>query len=456
MNKKEKKQKSPSGKAAKFMAKREPVVVITAITLAFLVLFAIFALLCSSMLDSEKLSLENQVERTFNNIFWDLEEGAYQFDQLAQEDNKIISIGIYSSVGELQYAWGKVYNRIAVSSLVQDIIASGGDSKMVYDSKSGTMEYTRFLRRRVVLSSSNILSINPTIGINSPGIQFPSILYLAFDGSGYVKRVRLIKLVSFLLCAFFCAVYVFVIRLYLDNRGYREKMIKNESLVNIGSAARTLTHEIKNPLSAITLQLALMKRELVGDQLEDLMVIDHETKRLVALTNRVSDFLKNPVGKPEPIDIYLLIDSLLPLFSYSVTIPSTSLGQAIVMFDPDRARSVFENILKNAMESCEGRDPMVEAEITLDKKNIFHFFIRDRGDGIKELDMEKLFDPFYTTKIHGSGIGLAISRQFLQAQKGDIRIYPRDGGGTVVEVILPRYSLLSELVGISHPDRRGE
>ena len=284
-----KKQKAPFGRFAKFIASRESIVIIGAITFAFVVLFVFLGLLYSSMLDSEKLSLENQVERTFNNIFWDLEEGVYQFDQLANENSKIISIGVYSSVGELQFAWGEVFNRIAVSSLVQDIVASGTDSKMVYDKNNGTMEYTRFLRRRVLLSSSNILTINPTIGVNNSGIQFPSVLYLAFDGSAYVKRVRLIQFSSAVLFLFFTAVYIFVIRLYLDNRGFREKMNKNEALISIGSAARTLTHEIKNPLSAITIQLALMKRDLKGQQLEDLMVIDHETKRLVSLTNRVSD-----------------------------------------------------------------------------------------------------------------------------------------------------------------------
>ncbi len=451
MSKKEKKnkQKKPFGFFARFIAKRESVVVISGITLAFISLFILFGLLYISSVDSEKLSLENQVERAFNNIIWELEGGSYQFDQVIDDESRIISLGVYSSTGILQYSWGKIYNRIAVSSLIQEALASGDDSTINYNPETGIMEYTRFLRRQVVLANSNILTINPLVGINNSGIQFPSILYLAFDGSEYVQKIKLIQLSSIFVLVFFASLYVFILRLYLDNKGYRETMSKNEALINIGSAARTLTHEIKNPLSAITLQLALMKRTISGDSLEDLMVIDHETKRLVALTNRVSDFLKNPTGNPEPIDIVLLLESLFPLFSYPVKFVSKPHNQAIVMFDSERARSVFENIIKNAMESCTGRDPNVEIEITIDKKNIYHFFIRDRGDGIKDSDTKKLFDPFYTTKIHGSGIGLAISRQFLNAQKGDIKIYNRDGGGTVVEITLPRYSLLSEL-GISH------
>ena len=66
--------------------------------------------------------------------------------------------------------------------------------------------------------------------------------------------------------------------------------------------------------------------------------------------------------------------------------------------------------------------------------------MRDRGDGIEEGDLEKIFDPFYTTKIHGSGIGLAFCRQCVRAQKGNFMRYPREGGGTGAEVFLPEES----------------
>ena len=107
------------------------------------------------------------------------------------------------------------------------------------------------------------------------------------------------------------------------------------------------------------------------------------------------------------------------------------------LIDKDRARSVFENLLKNAVESCEG-DPEVEVVIKGGKRGLIHIFVMDRGDGIDSKDEKKIFDPFFTTKIHGSGIGLSISRQFVRARGGNVRLYSRDGGGTVAEVVLPR------------------
>ena len=111
-------------------------------------------------------------------------------------------------------------------------------------------------------------------------------------------------------------------------------------------------------------------------------------------------------------------------------------SRVTVSFDPDRARSVFENLIKNATESCEGRDPQVEIQIRVKHRNAV-VRIMDRGDGLPKEMKAKLFDPFFTTKIHGSGIGLSISKQFVEARGGSLKLYDRDGGGTVSEVSLP-------------------
>jgi len=94
--------------------------------------------------------------------------------------------------------------------------------------------------------------------------------------------------------------------------------------------------------------------------------------------------------------------------------------------------------LKNAVESCSGRDPEVEVVISSGKRGLIHIFVMDRGDGIRSEDEKKIFDPFFTTKINGSGIGLSISRQFVRARGGNVRLYAREGKGTVAGVVLPR------------------
>ena len=324
--------------------------------------------------------------------------------------------------------------------------------------KSNTMEYTRLLRVPLVISDVNYDGDSSRY-FPSSLIDYTTIMYIAFDASSYLTSIKVLMFCTVVILLGILFLYVFVIRTYLENRRYKAQMVKQENLVNLGQAARTLTHEIKNPLSAITIQIALLKRQLKDSEyLEEVELISKEVQRLIQLTNRVSDFLKNPEGQPEEIDVVEMINSLIPLFSYEIKVLPESQKSATILFDRDRLRSVLENLLKNAIESCEGRDPKVEVEITLDRRNVYHIFIRDRGDGIKKGDTEKLFDPFFTTKIHGSGIGLSISRQFLRARGGDIKLYPRPDGGSVAEVTISKFSLVQELVlnGPTIKKKKGE
>ena len=230
-------------------------------------------------------------------------------------------------------------------------------------------------------------------------------------------------------------ILLMILSIYNNNRKYRIQLQKNESLAKLGAAARTLTHEIKNPLSAMTIQSALMRKLLPEEFHPDLDVMDHEIARLTSLTNRVSEFLKNPSGEPVDIEIVTFIRDIARLFPQNINVEADA-GEIVVSFDADRARSVFENLMKNATESCEGRDPEVEVDIRKKHKAVT-VRVMDRGDGLPKETKEKLFDPFFTTKIHGSGIGLSISKQFVEARGGTLKIYDREGGGTVAEVNLP-------------------
>lgn len=420
---------------------REKYLICFALTFAFAILILLVVLLTSTIRESENLKLENSIEKSFNSILFDLLQGEASTNKILSDEN-ILGVAVYDSDGAVISSWGRVYTLFPLSRFSAEL--AGSAVAMEYNSRLEIMEYIRYIR---------LPSITPSVGYGSEsgvyslaGIDSASIMYIVFNGADYEREQRRLNTVmGFVIIGVIC-LYAFVLRMYLENRRYKEQMVKQENLVNLGQAARTLAHEIKNPLSAITIQIALLKRQLPDEYRDDLQLMEHETERLIQLTNRISDFLKNPQGQPEQIDLAQMINSLIPLFAFEIKIVPNSEKQAYILFDPERLRSVFENLLKNAVESCEGRDPEVEVEIVLGRKNVYHVFIRDRGDGIKKGDVEKLFDPFYTTKIHGSGIGLSISRQFLASRGGDIKLYPRDGGGTVVEVTIARYSLVEELI----------
>lgn len=426
-------------------AKREKLVVLASLSVAFLGLLVIVIVLASSLFITERLKLVNEIEKNFNNAVFELQRGSFNPYSLLNE-KRVKGIALYDSRGSIIVSYGQVYNMLPIASISAEANKNDDNNIIRLNLKSKTMEYTRLIRLPLMIQDVNYEG-DISRYFPSSLIDYTTIMYISFDATPYLTSVNILLFGTFIALSGIVLLYVFVIRTYLENRSYKSQMVKQENLVNLGQAARTLTHEIKNPLSAITIQIALLKRQLRdSDSLEEVELISKEVQRLIQLTNRVSDFLKNPEGQPEEIDAAELIRSLVPLFSYEIKIISSSEQSATILFDKDRLRSVLENLLKNAVESCEGRDPQVEVEITLDRKNVYHIFIRDRGDGIKKGDTEKLFDPFYTTKIHGSGIGLSISRQFLRARGGDIKLYPRTGGGSVAEVTISKFSLVQELV----------
>ena len=409
--------------------KHEQLIINIFITIAFIALIIIAMLLASIFIQYLESNLVLEIERDFNNIIFDFQQGNIDSRSVINTSN-IVGIGIYSPSGLAQLSWGDAYSRIASYLLPQ-----GGDSTYTINvnTTKNIIEYVRYLERPLVTPK------DPSNLIDSSSL-FSTIMYISFTSVDFINSRNLVLFLQILAIVVLVIIYVYILRVGIENKRIKDRMQKQENLVNLGQAARTLTHEIKNPLSAIRLQTALLKRQYKESEIaSDLELIESETMRLTALTNKVSDFLKNPEGNPEEVDLFELVETLLPLFSTKIKILPSSLSRAIVNFDRQRLRSVIENVLKNAVESTKTKDPKVEVEILLAKKNTYKLFIRDRGDGIKSSHLDKLFDPFFTTKINGSGIGLSISKQFLNARSADIKLSQRKGGGTVVEITMPVY-----------------
>ena len=406
-----------------FPGRREIYVVTGVITLCFIALLVLAIVLSSVMISSERLRLENSVERAYSSVFIAISQGNISSASLGPD---VIGFGYYSSQGNAVYTWGEAYQRLPLTKF-PDAFDSYVTS---YDENRRVVESVRYV--------SDTTFVPENIFRNRGGVlEYPDILYIAFDAGHILARVRFVTVVAVVSVAAILILYIIALQIFSQNREYREKLHKQENLVRLGEAARTLTHEIKNPLSAIRLQLALLKREADPALMDDIMVIDHETTRLTELTDRVSDFIRNPRGTPEKVDLVSVLEELIPLFDHQIVLMPSLSGPLYVFFDPLRLRSVVENLLKNAIEATEGDDP-VECHITKERK-MYRVAVMDRGSGIDEADKDKIFDPFYTTKLHGSGIGLAITNQFVTAAGGSISLYRRDGGGTSAEFTIPAY-----------------
>jgi len=227
---------------------------------------------------------------------------------------------------------------------------------------------------------------------------------------------------------------------FIRNRRYRAKIESQEHLVHLGEIARTLSHEIKNPLSSIRLQTGIMRRVRGGESPRELTLIEEETDRITQLVERIGEFLRDPIGNPEEIEIAGFLKDLVSRFEWKVE-GFASPGEAVyVSFDRNRLRTVLENLLKNAAESGGEATPF-SIQIVSTRQRV-EIRIVDRGVGIPEGLREKIFDPFYTTKVKGSGIGLAISKRFVESVGGTLQLENAKECGTEARVTLKR--VLSE------------
>lgn len=420
----------------KIIEGKERPIVLIGLAVAYIILLSLIFVIYNSFQEKIVLEMKFESESSFNSVYMALSDSPSKALSV-MNDEGILAIGFYSSNGQVYTRLGDAPTTLPLSKLVKARQKDQDSTLGIYlrDDDTEEIEYFRLSRLNVALETGS-LSISKDGIINTP-VDFPEIIYVKFDGSSYYSSVRKVRFLAVFGIAALTILFLVVLNMYLSNRRYRMELQKNQGLAKLGAAARTLTHEIKNPLSAMTIQSALLKKMLPEEYHEDLRVMDSEIQRLTNLTNRVSEFLKNPLGNPVELELVSYITNIASLFAMPIEINTDGLEKVYVNFDADRARSVFENLIKNATESTQKRDPQVSVEIRRGRKDSVVVKVLDRGDGLAKEAKDKIFDPFYTTKINGSGIGLSISREFVAAVGGTLKLYDRDGGGTVAEVVLP-------------------
>ncbi|MDR1099840.1 MAG: sensor histidine kinase, partial [Treponema sp.] len=244
------------------------------------------------------------------------------------------------------------------------------------------------------------------------------------------------------------AMAFYVRLLYLRNREYRERIEAQRNLVVLGTAASTLAHEIKNPLLSIRLQTGILEKIFPEQGRGEITLINQEVDRLSALVYRVNDYLREAAGNPVPLNLYDLAEETSRRLCGAPVVRDDAIRDGIIYADPDRIRSALENIIRNALESG---GPAEEIGISINRgkappgpaapgsRGTVALRVFDRGAGIDPAHFKRIFDPFFTSKSSGTGIGLSISKRFIEATGGNITLENRDGGGVRVTLAFPEY-----------------
>lgn len=218
---------------------------------------------------------------------------------------------------------------------------------------------------------------------------------------------------------------------------------QSQRLASLGQMAATVAHEIRNPLGIIKSSSDILKKKITPNNHTELIeYIDDEVQRINRL---ISDFLalsKQPQLTQEKYNLTHQLESLVDTLNQAhpdITFKSRIAPDLFGHYDQDRLQQVLLNILQNSIQALEGRSG--EIEITAEtfrakRKPFLAIKIADNGPGIKT-NPEQIFEPFYTTKSRGTGLGLAVSKRIIEAHNGSIRVSNQKPTGLLVELEFP-------------------
>lgn len=234
-------------------------------------------------------------------------------------------------------------------------------------------------------------------------------------------------------------------RMATVRRTLEAELRREDRMRALGRVTAALAHEIRNPLNSIRLTVQLLERRLGMNAIrpEDLKTVLVEVDRLSSLLNDVLDLqrVRQPRPKVQPVLPVLrhcltLLDRQAEMQNTSVTLEAPE-EEFSAMFDAQQLTQTVVNLLLNAIESSPaGGTVHVGA---FDRNGKVEVEVRDEGPGLHAEQQERLFEPFYTTKPSGTGLGLAVSRELIRSQGGDLRLRASSAGACFV-VELPKGS----------------
>ncbi|MHB9072427.1 MAG: ATP-binding protein [Desulfobaccales bacterium] len=223
-----------------------------------------------------------------------------------------------------------------------------------------------------------------------------------------------------------------------------ERLLRSERFAAVGEAAAYVSHEIKNPLLVIGGMAHQVERRLPEDPAaqEKLRIIQNEVRRLEAFLGELRDFLRPALPTKQEINVNEVIRDVKALMGDAIQEKGVVLEERLdpnlppVEVDPNQIKQVLVNLVKNAVEATEGQGKILLSSGAKDGQ--VWFAVQDTGKGMSEEVLEKIFNPFYTTKDKGTGLGLAVINKIITDHRGTIAVDSSAGSGSTFTVKLPQ------------------
>ncbi len=225
------------------------------------------------------------------------------------------------------------------------------------------------------------------------------------------------------------------------------KLIQAEKLASIGRISAGIAHEIRNALTSVKLniQKLVQSDRLDETEKEHLSISQEGIGQMEKFVKELLDFTRVSELNLARFSLEQILDESIKTLADTLELKKVVLeknykeGLPQVLVDADKLKQVFLNILRNAYEAVEekGKINIFLSLLKEQEGSKIRVFISDNGCGIPEENRETVFEPFYTTKASGIGLGLPIARKIIEQHRGTIRVKENAAQGTSFEILIP-------------------
>lgn len=223
----------------------------------------------------------------------------------------------------------------------------------------------------------------------------------------------------------------------------QQQLWRNEKLAALGEISSGIAHEIRNPLAIIKAIEQTMKKELSTntEAVNELDIIDEEIERANRIIKALMEF-----GKPSRFErkyhsLNTIIENILIIVSkytqqHDVNIEFLKDNIPDILVDEEQLKQAFINIIINSVQAVSQQGKLSISTLNI-KNEWVKVVFKDNGTGIEENDLEKIFNPFFTTKDEGTGLGLSIVQRIIDEHNGRVEVFSKVGEGTRFEILFP-------------------
>jgi two-component system sensor histidine kinase PilS (NtrC family) len=233
--------------------------------------------------------------------------------------------------------------------------------------------------------------------------------------------------------------------IFLEDTSLMAERVQQSKLAALGRLSASIAHEIRNPVGAMSHagQLLAESPHISEDERRLTDIIRSNSERVSTIINNVLQLSRREATKPSRLSLGEWLDEFLPEFCETMQIEASQIeveeedAELEVRFDPTHLHQVVWNLCENALKYGEKRSGLsIEIHAgRLTPSNRPYLEVADRGPGIEPQAVDRIFEPFFTGRKGGTGLGLFISRELCQLNRAVLLYEPRGGDGSLFRIV---------------------